>query len=100
MQENTDSRRHFLQLLATLPALALGGRVAAQEGAAPAPELAAWLEIIKQRYGARLSAEQLRDVEENLGWMLRSGTTLRAAALQNSDEPDVVFRAVAPETAP
>ena len=97
-----DSRRHFLQLLATFPALALvpAGQAAAQEGTAPPAELGAWLEIVKQRWGDRLSADELKAIEENLGWMLRSGTRLREAALQNSDEPDVIFRAEAPETAP
>lgn len=90
-----DSRRHFLQLLATLPALALGsaGGAAAQEADAAAPELASWLEIVKLRFGERLNAEQLEAIQENLGWMLRSGARLRDAALANSDEPDVIFRA-------
>jgi hypothetical protein len=97
-----ESRRHFLQLLSALPALALAvpGRSSAQSDAAPPPELAHWLEIVKLRWGERLDAAQLREIETNLGWMLRSGTSLRAVALQNSDEPDVVFRAAAPGAAP
>lgn len=106
------SRRHFLQLLAgasaapwarlALPALGLAGAstAAAQTSgdAAPPSEVEPWLAIVRQRYGARLSSEQLQAVAENLGWTARSGKTLREAALSNADEPDVVFRAEPPRT--
>ena len=107
------SRRHFLQLVAgaaaapwaraALPAFGLVGAatVAAQtpETTEQPPEVEPWLAIVRQRYGDRLSSEQLKAVAENLAWTARSGKTLRGAALTNADEPDVIFRAEPPESA-
>ena len=106
-----SGRRHFLQLLAgasaapwarlALPALGLAGAATAaaqtSDEAPPPPEVEPWLAIVRQRYGERLSPEQLQAVAENLSWTARSGKTLRSAALTNADEPDVVFRAEPPE---
>lgn len=114
MKTPTPSRRRFLQAMAAvtaapwaraaLPGLGLAAAAAAAARAqAPSEETPAevgpWLEILKQRYGQRLSAEQLQAIQENLGWTARTGKTLRAAALTNADEPDVVFRALPPEAA-
>jgi len=108
------SRRHFLQLLAgasaapwarlALPALGLAGATTAAAQTAgdapPLPEVEPWLAIVRQRYGERLSPEQLQAVAENLSWTARSGKTLRGVALTNADEPDILFRAEPPENAP
>lgn len=103
-------RRRFLQLLAgasaapwagvALPALGLASAATALaqtpgDEAAP-PEVEAWLGIVRQRYGRFMSAEQLQAVAENLAWTARTGETLRAVALTNADEPDIVFRAEPP----
>ena len=107
------SRRRFLQVVAAataapwtraaLPGFGLAAAAATAAAQAPAEETPAevgpWLQILKQRYGERLSAEQWKAVEENLGWTARTGKTLRAVALTNADEPDVVFRAQPPEAA-
>ncbi|HZM14634.1 MAG TPA: hypothetical protein VFE28_01425 [Candidatus Krumholzibacteria bacterium] len=113
MKTPTPSRRRFLQALAAvtaapwaraaLPGLGLAAAAAAARAQAPSEEtpveVGPWLEILKQRYGQRLSPEQLQAIQENLGWTARTGKTLRAAALTNADEPDVVFRALPPEAA-
>ena len=113
MKTPTSSRRRFLQAMAAvtaapwaraaLPGLGLAAAAAAARAQAPSEEtpveVGPWLEILKQRYAQRLSAEQLQAIQENLGWTARTGKTLRAAALTNADEPDVVFRALPPEAA-
>ena len=114
------SRRRFMQLVGTataaplarvfwpaagLPALAaLGaGRAAAQapEKEETPPEVRHLLEIVKQRWGDRLDAAQLKAIERELAANVRNGGTLRGLKLQNSDEPAVIFRAELPaEPAP
>lgn len=105
------SRRRFLQLLAAastapwartvLPGLGLAaaGQAAAQTTTdeVTSARVRALLEIVKAEWGERLSAADLQVIETNLGWMQRSSEALRGAALQNSDEPDVIFRAEPPE---
>lgn len=105
------SRRRFLQLVAAasaapwaravLPGLGIvaAGRAAAQtpEASEAPAEVRALVEIVKARWGERLSPEDLQVIEENFGWMQRSSKALRSAALQNADEPDVIFRAEQPE---
>jgi|SRR5262245_28572501 len=111
----TANRRRFLQAVgavsaapfarSVLPALAAfgAGPAAAQ---APAkeetpPEVRPLLEIVKQRWGDRLDAGQLKAIEAELASTVRNSATLRGLKLQNSDEPAVVFRAEPPpETAP
>ena len=108
---DASSRRRFLQLIAAAAAapwgrallpglgLAAAGQAAAQtaEEEVPSATVRALLEVVKAQWGERLSGEDLRVIEENLGWMQRSSKTLRGAALRNADEPDVIFRAEPPE---
>ena len=104
------SRRQFLQILGAasaapwastaLPTLvALGaGRAAAQapEKEETPPEVRHLLEIVKQRWGDRLDAEQLKAIERELVSTVRVSGTLRGLKLVNADEPDVIFRAEPP----
>jgi hypothetical protein len=105
------SRRRFLQLVAAastapwaravLPGLGLAaaGQAAAQTSSPEetSTRVRALLDMVKAEWGERLSEEDLQVIERNLGWMQRSSQALRGAALQNSDEPDVIFRAEPPE---
>jgi len=122
------SRRRFVQLLgataavaplaAVLPAAAQKSPVTAPPSApppaqpAPAPAPAAGSEVdpqvaadaraladmIQRRFGDRFDAAQLGSIREDLEGNLGAGRTLRAVALGNADEPDIVFRARPLET--
>jgi hypothetical protein len=112
-------RRRFLGLLgavaaapfaaAALPALAQSPPAAppapppsVPPPAAPEkPKLSAdaksLLEIAKRRFGKNLDAAQLESIASDLQEGLDSGEALRKLGLGNSDEPDILFRALPPE---
>ena len=48
-------------------------------------------QLVKQRYGAHLTDEQLASVRDDIRSGLRASDRLRAILLPNSTEPDVVF---------
>lgn len=78
---------------------------AAKPKAAPAPPPApdappeisaegrALAQVVKERYGAHLTAAQLTEIEKELTWRMRGGAALRKLALANHDEPDFTFEA-------
>jgi len=43
--------------------------------------------LVRERYGARLTAEQLEEVRKGIEAVERSARALRAVTLENSDEP-------------
>ena len=51
----------------------------------------AMTQLVKQRYGAHLTEEQLASVRNDIRAGLRASDRLRAILLPNSTEPDVVF---------
>lgn len=60
---------------------------------APSPLALAYFEVARQRFGARLTLEQLEAVKRDLEGNVRTAERLRASSLKNSDEPDFVFGA-------
>ena len=60
---------------------------------APSPLALAYFEVARQRFGGRLTAEQLEAVKRDLEGNVRTAERLRASKLKNSDEPDFVFEA-------
>ena len=60
---------------------------------APSPLALAYFEVARQRFGERLTPEQLEAVKRDLEGNVRTADRLRAAKLKNSDEPDFVFEA-------
>ena len=50
------------------------------------------IDLIKKRYGERLTKEQLEAVEKQLSNNLETAKGLRSIELKNSDEPYNVFR--------
>ena len=58
---------------------------------ANAPLTDAMMQLVRQRYGAHLSEEQLALVRDDIRGGLRASDRLRAVLLPNSTEPDVVF---------
>ena len=48
--------------------------------------------LVKERYGERLTEEQLESVEKSLKSVMDAGKALRGVPLENSDEPYNVFR--------
>ena len=50
------------------------------------------MELVKERYGEKLTEEQLEHVENSLIRVLDAGKALREVPLENSDEPYNVFR--------
>jgi hypothetical protein len=59
----------------------------------PSDDALALAEIVRRRYGAHLSPEQLEGVTREIEQRLGGGRALRAAKLANGDEPDVTFHA-------
>jgi hypothetical protein len=50
------------------------------------------MELVKERYGEKLTEEQLEHVENSLIRVMDAGKALREVPLENSDEPYNVFR--------
>ena len=60
--------------------------------AEPSPEeIDAQLQLIKVRYGSRLTEAELAEVRESLVANAQTSAALRAAPLANGDEPSIVF---------
>ena len=57
------------------------------EPAKPDPEADALFEIVRRRYGDRLTAEQLDEVRTIVQAQAEAARALRAIRLANSDEP-------------
>jgi hypothetical protein len=53
----------------------------------PDPEADALFEIVCQRYGARLTSEQLDEVRKIVRAQVEAARALRAMRLTNADEP-------------
>ena len=51
----------------------------------------AMTQLVKQRYGAHLTDEQLASVRDDIRSGLRASDRLRAILLPNSTEPDMLF---------
>ena len=120
-------RRRFLQTMSGAAALPLVGGVLPALAQTPAPasppttpapvtppaagstppatdpgiaaDARALLEVVKRRWGDRLDAKQLDAVREDLEGNLGAAAALRALALTNADEPDVIFSAEPPREA-
>jgi hypothetical protein len=58
---------------------------------ANAPLADAMTQLVRHRYGAHLSEEQLARVRDDIRDGLRASDRLRAIVLANATEPDVVF---------
>ena len=67
------------------------GSPVATETDANAPLADALTGLVRQRYGAHLSEEQMTSVRDDIRSGLRASDRLRAMLLPNSTEPDVVF---------
>lgn len=50
------------------------------------------MELVKERYGERLTEEQLEHVSKSLKSVIDAGKALGETPLENSDEPYNVFR--------
>lgn len=115
LKEQTDhsgqiSRRRFAKTLAAAlvaaPLTAMAQKpIATKEAVAPpnpppspappaaSPTAEAYSEVARARFGDKLSAEQLSQVKGDLEGNVRTAERLRAAKLQNAEEPDFVFAA-------
>ena len=115
------SRRDFLRALGAASALPLVGALPVAEvrpaaAAPPAPAAHApaaapadstvnvaaadardLTEIVRRRFGARLTEAQLYEIRKDIEGGLDAGRLLRDVPLQNADEPATFFRALPPE---
>ena len=57
------------------------------EPAKPDPETDALFEVVRQRYGDRLTWEQLDELRKIVGAQVEAAHALRAVRLTNADEP-------------
>ena len=106
------TRREFGKAAATaaglslLPGLVLAGSPDAKPAAGaeqtkpsppvpepPSEEAVALAGIVKLRYGARLDDDAMQDITRSLDGGLKTAAALRKVPLENSDEPDFLFRA-------
>ena len=55
------------------------------------PEHTVRLNLVKQRYGTHLTAEQWTEVEKGLEAITQAVQDLRAVKLDNADEPGTIF---------
>ena len=51
----------------------------------------ALFDLLKGRYGDRLTPEQLEDLRETVGEITKRADEMRSVALKNGDEPFLVF---------
>lgn len=49
-------------------------------------------EMVKDRYGDRLSAEELEEVRKGVEGIAKAAKALRGVKLENSDEPFSIFK--------
>ena len=69
----------------------------------PDPETDTLFEIVRQRYGARLTSEQLDDLRKIVRGQVDAARALRAVRLTNADEPYqrfAAYRAMSPSPCP
>jgi hypothetical protein len=105
------SRRRFTKAVATtLVAAPLASRIAkaqkaagSKEAAAPpnpqsgagpqkiSPVAQAYAEVVRARFGERLTEEQFEQVKKDLEANVQSAGRLASVKLKNEDEPDFVF---------
>ncbi len=69
---------------------ALPDTAAADKG--PSAEALALAAAVRERYGARLTDADVKQIAGELDGRLDNGRTLRKLALANGDEPDTVFQ--------
>ncbi|PYV90555.1 MAG: hypothetical protein DMG05_09990 [Acidobacteria bacterium] len=56
-------------------------------------EIQALTDVIRSRYGTKLTDQQLQEIHSEIESNLKNREQLRLVRLKNSDEPDVIFRA-------
>lgn len=57
------------------------------------PLAAAYAEVVRARFGDRISPEELSRITTDIESNMRTAERLRSYKLQNSDEPDFIFSA-------
>jgi hypothetical protein len=91
------SRRTVVKALATVPLLpVVSTETSSQQPAQtePSPAARALMDLARERYGKHLTPEQLDEVRKDIVSGIGMSERLRARKLNNSDEPDFVFRAL------
>lgn len=96
-------RRSFMKALTAtslLPSFLAGcGQSARPNGNEKRPsasidaEIQALTDVIRNRYGSKLTDQQLQEIHSEIESNLKNREQLRLVRLKNSDEPDVIFRA-------
>jgi hypothetical protein len=59
----------------------------------PSPLAEAYTEVARQRFGDKLTPEQLEQIKKDIDANLKTADRLRAVKLKNGDEPDFTFSA-------
>ncbi len=59
----------------------------------PSPLAEAYGEVARVRFGDKVTADELTRVKRSIAGKVNRSDALRAAKLQNSDEPDFIFNA-------
>lgn len=77
-----------------MPAVSIEAAQQQPSSSEPAPVVRALLDIVRERYGKYLTSDQLDEVRKDLENVVNTGERVRARKLNNSDEPDFIFRAL------
>jgi hypothetical protein len=56
-------------------------------------EARALAQVVKQRYGDHVSAQELESITKDLDGDIKAIQRLRETKLENADEPDMIFKA-------
>ncbi|MFN3135294.1 MAG: hypothetical protein ACK44H_06950 [Candidatus Kryptonium sp.] len=86
-------RRKFLKIVASLPAIgfAIPSKISDQEGESDV-EIKKLIEIIKLKYGERLSEDQMKMIVEDIEANIKRRERLLSYKLSNWEEPDFKFQ--------
>jgi hypothetical protein len=66
----------------------------------PNPEVVALFAVVANRYGGRLTTEQLDEIKKMIEGQVEMARALRAVRLSNADEPFQAFTAYRSDAAP
>ncbi|GAC1408532.1 MAG: hypothetical protein NVSMB56_20880 [Pyrinomonadaceae bacterium] len=75
------------------PTSPAASNTSAQNPTKPSPLVEAYAGVMRVKFGEKLTDEEFARVRRDLEGNVRASETLRAAKLNNSDEPDFIFNA-------
>ena len=78
--------------LSSLPNLEVSHAVVDPGISGPSPDATSLAQIVNNRWGENLTAEQLAQITQSIDGNLRTAAALHEVPLSNADGPDFIFR--------